>query len=65
MGLWLGYDQLVGLAQPGAFECDSLLHRRKTHGRKREHASKGTSPCTNAPPGPPRYVNGLYTPIRM
>jgi len=37
-GLWLGYDQLVGLAQPGALNV-ILSSPTETHGRKREHAS--------------------------
>src|SRR5207253_3665179 len=60
MALWLGYDQLAGLAQPGALNVILFFTDGKPTGVNVNMPLRTTSTCTNAHPGPPRYINGLY-----
>ena len=63
MSLWYGYDQLVGLNQPGALNVLLFFTDGKPTGVNVNMPIAGTSGCTNAHPGAggaPNYINGLY-----
>lgn len=60
MGLWYGYDQLVGLNQPNALNVILFFTDGKPTGVNVKMPISGSSPCTNAHGGSPRYISGLY-----
>ena len=60
MGLWYGYDQLVGLAQPAALNIILFFTDGKPTGVNVNMPIANSSPCTSPHPGPPKYINGLY-----
>jgi hypothetical protein len=60
MGLWYGYDQLVGLNQPNALNVILFFTDGKPTGVNVNMPIANSSGCTNAHPGPPKYINGLY-----
>jgi Flp pilus assembly protein TadG len=60
MGLWYGYDQLVGLAQPAALNIILFFTDGKPTGVNVNMPIANSSPCTSPNAGPPKYINGLY-----
>jgi hypothetical protein len=63
MGLWYGYDQLVGLNQPNALNVILFFTDGKPTGVNVNMPLTNSSGCTSwhtGPPGPPKYINGLY-----
>jgi Flp pilus assembly protein TadG len=59
MALWYGYDQLVGLNQPGALNVILFFTDGKPTGvNVNMPIVAGEPTCGNA--GTPRYINGLY-----
>ena len=63
MGLWYGYDQLVGLNQPNALNVILFFTDGKPTGVDVNMPIANSSTCTSwhtGPPGPPKYINGLY-----
>jgi hypothetical protein len=60
MGLWEGYDQLVGLNEPAALNVILFFTDGKPTGVNVNMPVASSSPCTNAHAGTPKYINGLY-----
>jgi hypothetical protein len=60
MALWSGYDQLVGLNQPGALNVILFFTDGKPTAVNVNMPISNSSPCSNTHPGPPKYINGLY-----
>jgi Flp pilus assembly protein TadG len=60
MGLWYGYDQLVGLNEPGALNVILFFTDGKPTGVNVNMPLAGGSPCNSAHSGSPRWINGLY-----
>lgn len=60
MGLWYGYDQLVGLNQPAALNVILFFTDGKPTAVNVNMPISATSTCTNPNAGPPRWINGLY-----
>lgn len=60
MALWYGYDQLVGLNEPGALNVILFFTDGKPTGVNVNMPIAASSHCTSPHPGPPKYINGLY-----
>ncbi len=60
MALWYGYDQLVGLNQPGALNVILFFTDGKPTGVNVNMPIANSSGCQFPHPGPPKYINGLY-----
>jgi hypothetical protein len=60
MGLWYGYDQLVGLNEPAALNVLLFFTDGKPTGVNVNMPIANSSPCTSPHAGPPKYINGLY-----
>lgn len=60
MGLWEGYDQLVGLNQSAALNVVLFFTDGKPTGVDVNMPLAGSSPCSSAHAGSPRWINGLY-----
>lgn len=60
MGLWSGYDQLVGLNQSAALNIILFFTDGKPTGVNVNMPLLSSSPCSSAHSGSPRWVNGLY-----
>ncbi len=61
MALWYGYDQLVGLNQPGALNVILLVTDGKPSSVNVNMPISNSSACTSPHPGSPKYINGLYS----
>jgi Flp pilus assembly protein TadG len=61
MGLWQGYDQLVGLNQSGALNVILFFTDGKPTGVNVNMPLLASSHCTNAHSGSPKWINGLYS----
>ncbi len=60
MGLWEGYDELVGLNQTAALNVILFFTDGKPTGVNVNMPLVSATTCTNAHPGPPQWINGLY-----
>ena len=60
MALWYGYDQLVGLNQPGALNLILFFTDGKPTGVNVNMPVSNSSSCTNAHASTPKWINGLY-----
>lgn len=60
MGLWEGYDELVGLNQSSALNVLLFFTDGKPTGVNVNMPLVNATTCTSPHAGPPKYINGLY-----